>query len=129
MLYMEIVGNGYDDSNRLNIRTLDVNGNEYIAGTLTQASDERLKTECGEVPDVAGIKARRFKWNEKKGRHDDREHIGYFAQDVEAIAPYLVSVDDMGFKSLDYIGFLVAKVASLEARLEKYEKEGSPCTP
>ena len=129
MLYMEIVGNGYDDSNRLNIRTLDVNGNEYIAGTLTQASDERLKTEYGEVPDVAGIKARRFKWNEKKGRHDDREHIGYFAQDVEAVAPYLVSVDDMGFKSLDYIGFLVAKVDSLEARLEKYEKEGLPCTP
>lgn len=129
MLYMEIVGNGYDDSQRLNIRTLDINGNEYIAGTLTQASDERLKTECGEVPDVAGIKARRFKWNEKKSRHDDREHIGYFAQDVEAIAPYLVSVDDMGFKSLDYIGFLVAKVASLEARLEKYEKEGLPCTP
>jgi len=127
-LYVEIVGQG-DSTTRKNIRTLTWAGNEWIAGSLTQASDERLKTECGDVPDVAGIKARRFKWNEKKGRHDDREHIGYFAQDVEAVAPYLVSVDDMGFKSLDYIGFLVAKVASLEARLEKYEREGSPCTP
>lgn len=33
-IYAEIVGNGNDDSHRSNIRTLDWNGNETIAGTL-----------------------------------------------------------------------------------------------
>jgi hypothetical protein len=123
LTYIEIVGNGTENS-RLNIRTLDYNGNEWINGTLTQASDSRLKTEDGEVPDVSGVKARMFRWNGKKLRHDDKVHLGYFAQDVEKVAPYLVSEDDMGYKSLDYIGFLVAKVASLEARVAELEKEG-----
>lgn len=123
LTYIEIVGNGTENS-RLNIRTLDYHGNEWINGTLTQASDNRLKTEDGEVPDVSGVKARMFRWNDKKLRHDDKVHLGYFAQDVEKIAPYLVSEDDMGYKSLDYIGFLVAKVASLEARVAELEKEG-----
>ena len=123
LTYIEIVGNGTENS-RLNIRTLDYNGNEWINGTLTQASDSRLKTEDGEVPDVSGVKARMFRWNDEKLRHDDKVHLGYFAQDVEKVAPYLVSEDDMGYKSLDYIGFLVAKVASLEARVAELEKEG-----
>jgi len=123
--YVEIVGGGNQISaNRVNIRTLSWAGNEWIAGTLTQASDQRLKDECGEVPDVSGIKARMFKWNDRKLRHDDKVHLGYFAQDVEKVAPYLVAEDDMGYKSLDYIGFLVAKVASLEARVAQLEKEG-----
>lgn len=33
--YVEIVGNGADDSNRANARTLDWNGNEGLAGSLT----------------------------------------------------------------------------------------------
>lgn len=123
LTYIEIVGNG-TQSSRLNIRTLDYHGNEWINGTLTQASDSRLKTEDGEVPDVSGVKARMFRWNGKKLRHDDKVHLGYFAQDVEKVAPYLVSEDDMGYKSLDYIGFLVAKMASLEARVAELEKEG-----
>ena len=124
MTYTEIVGYGSSSTSRSNIRTLSWNGNEWIAGTLTQASDQRLKTISGEVPDVSDIKARRFKWNDEKLNHDDKEHIGYFAQDVEKVAPYLVAEDDMGYKSLDYIGFLVAKVASLEARVAELEKEG-----
>jgi hypothetical protein len=37
-----------------------------------------------------------------------------------------VAEDDMGYKSLDYIGFLVAKVDSLEKRVAELEaKEGT----
>ena len=119
--YVEIVGGGFGDTARANIRQLDNNGNEWIAGNLTQASDARLKTETGEVPDVSNIPARCFKWNDLKGRHDDKLHLGYFAQDVEKVAPYLVDEDAMGYKSLDYIGFLVAKIASLEKRVAELE--------
>lgn len=37
--YAEIVGNGESDSNRSNIRTLDWNGNEQLAGKLTLGKD------------------------------------------------------------------------------------------
>ena len=120
--HIEIVGNGSGNS-RLNIRTLDYNGNEWINGTLTQASDQRLKTECDDVPDVSGIKARAFRWNEKKQCHDEKIHLGYFAQDVEKVAPYLVDEDAMGYKSLDYNGILVAKIASLERRVAELEQK------
>ena len=117
---LEIVGNG-SALTPSNARTLSFGGNEWIAGTLTQSSDQRLKTETGEVPDVSDIKARRFKWNDKKLNHDDKEHIGYFAQDIEEVAPYLVDEDAMGYKSLDYNGILVAKIASLERRVAELE--------
>lgn len=120
--YIEIVGNSINSNSRSNARTLDWHGNEWIAGTLTQASDARLKEESGQVPDLSSIRARRFRWNEKKANHDGKDHIGYFAQDVEKIAPYLVDEDASGYKSLDYIALLCAKVELLERRVAELEK-------
>ena len=111
---IEIVGCG-TSSARKNIRTLSEFGNEWIAGTLTQASDARLKDVQGEIPDLSKVRAVRFRW--KNG--DDKEHLGYLAQDVEGIAPYLVGVDSNGYKSLDYIALLTAKVEILEREIEK----------
>lgn len=118
---IEIVGGGTGSapSSQKNIRTLATNGNEWIAGTLTQASDARLKDIQGEVPDVSGIRAVRFKWNDVNGEHDDRDHIGYIAQEVEAVAPYLVGEDSNGYKSLDYIALLCAKVEMLERQVRE----------
>ena len=121
--YREIVGNGTSDNNRANIRTLSATGNEWIAGALSQGSDARQKDECGAIPDVSSIKAHRFKWNDNKINHDDLEHIGYYAQDVEEVAPYLVSEDASGNKSLDYIGFLCAKIETLEKRVKELERK------
>ena len=120
--YIEIVGKGSTDGTRSNARTLDWAGNETIAGTLTQSSDARLKDVSEEeLPDVSDIKAIKFKWKEDAGR-DETEHIGYLAQDVEKVLPYLVKEDAEGNKVLDYIAFLVAKVDSLEKRLAELEK-------
>ena len=123
---VEIVGNGHGVDGttlvRSNARTLDRSGNEWIAGTLTQASDSRLKEESGQVPDLSSIRARRFRWNDKKVNHDNSDHIGYFAQDVEKVAPYLVDEDASGYKSLDYIALLCAKVEMLERRVAELEK-------
>lgn len=117
--YVEIVGNGTDDSNRSNARTLDWQGNEWIAGALTQASDARMKEAVDkDVPDVSSIRARVFRWNKDKPNGDTREHIGYYAQDVEAVEPSLVTEDANGFKALDYIGLLCAKIERLERLVE-----------
>ena len=119
--YIEIVGNG-TSSTPANARTLDWNGNETIAGTLTQSSDARLKeVKSDDIPDVSSIKAVRFNWRKGTGRDFD-EHIGYLAQDVEQVLPFLVKKDAEGNKALDYIAFLVAKVDSLEKRISELEK-------
>ncbi len=120
--YVEIVGNGANDANRSNARTLDWNGNEVLAGTLTQSSDARLKeVNAEDIPDVSDIKAIRFNWKKNIGR-DFSEHIGYLAQDVEQVLPFLVKEDAEGNKTLDYIAFLVAKIDSLEKRISELEK-------
>ena len=92
----------------------------WIAGTLTQGSDARLKDVIGEPPDLSGIHAVRFKWNDKKNQHDNLEHIGYLAQDVENVAPYLVEEnEDDNYKSLNYLEFLCAKIDNLERTVER----------
>lgn len=112
-----VIGNGTSDSARSNAAYITNGGNMTIAGSLTQRSDARLKTISGDVPDVSSVRAVRFKWNDNQFGHDGIEHIGYIAQDVEKVAPYLVQ-EDGGYKTLDYIGLLCAKIETLERTVE-----------
>ena len=119
--YALIVGGGGGTSSRKDAMVIKNNGDTTIAGTLTQNSDQRLKTIVGEVPDLSAIRAVRFQWNDNKYQHDNKEHIGYIAQEVEKVAPYLVEEDSEGYKTLDYIALLCAKVDYLERTVEKLE--------
>lgn len=119
---VEIVGWGTSTTKK-NIRTLDNSGNMTIAGTLTQSSDAQLKTVEGEIPDVSEIHAVRFRWNDVNGQHDDIDHVGYIAQDVEKVAPFMVKNDSNGYKALDYIAFLCAKMELLERRVKELEEK------
>lgn len=114
-----IIGAGSGPRHLNNIMTMDPSGNMTISGTLTQNSDRRLKTVVDGLPDVSGIRAVRFRWNDKKMNGDQLDHLGYIAQDVEAVAPYLVSDDSNGYKALDYIGLMVAKIEQLERKVEE----------
>lgn len=117
-----VIGNG-NSSSKSNAFTVSSGGNAVLAGTLTQNSDRRLKTITGEAPDLSGVHAVRFKWNDKKVNGDKAEHIGYIAQDVEAVAPYLVQDDGAGYKTLDYIAVLCAKVELLEKTVVELKSE------
>lgn len=119
---VEIVGWGTTSATK-NIRTLDQSGNMTISGTLTQSSDAELKTVEGEIPDVSEVHAVRFRWNDVNGQHDDLEHVGYIAQDVEKVAPFMVKEDSNGYKALDYIAFLCAKMELLERRVKELEEK------
>ena len=121
-----IVGGGYTSIisgerviTRKNALVYKTNGSLCIEGQVISSSDARYKTICGVVPDVSNIHAVRYKWNERKLNHDDIDHIGYIAQDVEPVAPYLVQEDDEGYKSLDYTGLLCAKVEMLEQTVSR----------
>lgn len=110
-------------------------GNLVIAGTLTQSSDERLKTITGEVTDVLedmlNVRTVEYYMNQDE---EKQKHIGFIAQEV---LPYWPSnIDDSGdYYAMNYGGMgavafqgvkelyglvkaLQAEVATLKAELE-----------
>ena len=103
---------------------LDVTGNARFTSTVTASnfilsSDERLKENVEKVCDNR-VKAdwKTFELKTEKGQ----KRYGVIAQELEKTNPEFVREDSQGFKSVAYIDLLIAKIAELEARLEKLEK-------
>lgn len=97
------------------------NGNIQANGTVTAASDERLKKDfspiSGALDKILNIKGYFFRWkDEHKGKE---KQIGVKAQDVEKVFPELVLTGADGLKSVAYQN-LVAPI--IEAIRELYDK-------
>jgi hypothetical protein len=56
-----------------------------------------------------------FELNSEKGQN----RYGVIAQELEETHPEFLRTDDEGMKSVAYIDLLIAKIAELEARLNK----------
>lgn len=54
-IYAEIIGNGSSDNNRSNARTLDWNGNEWIAGALSVGDAATTRANLGITPANIGF--------------------------------------------------------------------------
>lgn len=123
--YVEIVGKGLGPGVRSNARTLDWNGNETIAGTLTQSSDKRLKEHI----DYLGDDAVEFVRNLKPAHYtkDEADHVGFYAQDVAEVDKWNCMTGEMnGYMTLGYtelIAPLVAYCQHLEKRIAELEGE------
>ena len=94
--------------------------NLNVAGTATAtnfilSSDERLKEN------IKTLEPRKIdiKWKSFNLKTDDDYRTGVIAQELEKTNPEFVREDSKGFKSVAYIDLLIAKIAELEARLEK----------
>ncbi len=87
------------------------------ATSFFESSDKRLKKEISDNPIISGIEAVKPKLYIKDGK----EELGYYAQDLQEILPSAVIESEDGFLSLSYAQVLVAKVASLEKRIEELE--------
>ena len=132
--------------------TLDVNG--YVRATnVSVSSDLRLKTEIKDLnPNVTSflfsLKAKTYKpllrepsnfytpANSSKSdtlstivRVDDPRNktmIGYLAQDVQKLFPELISEDEGGYLSMDYMGLIPILVEALKEqkiRIDQLEKK------
>lgn len=119
-----MVGNGSGEQYRANAMAVFRNGNTAIAGTLTQASDRRLKEHVRYL----GDDAERFigKLKPVYFRKDGQDHVGFYAQDVEAVDEWHCMTGEMnGFKTLGYmeiIAPLVSYCQSLERRIKDLER-------
>ena len=91
------------------------------AGTITAtnfilSSDERKKTKVKDLSrDSISVNWKSFEMKENEGEY----RAGVIAQELEEKHPEFVRTDDEGMKSVAYIDLLIAKIAELEARLEK----------
>lgn len=104
------------------------NGNATLSGTLTQLSDERLKTNIRPIGSalakLSQLQAYTYNW-----RDIDRgteEQIGLLAQEVEAVYPQLVRTDGRGNKSVAYqnlVPVLLQAIKEQQAQIDALRQQ------
>lgn len=139
--YIEIVGNGAYPSGsstptRSNARTLDWDGNEWIAGTLTQGSSRKIKKNISnldpnEVDKILQLNAVQFDY--KQDESNDAKQRGFIAEDVAEILPCLVTNERVNSDgeivspaSLNYIAiipYLVEICKKQQKEIDKLKEE------
>lgn len=83
-------------------------GTVTIYGTLTTASDERLKKNIkpldAALKHIMSLQGVSYEWKEEfiKGKSIGNKQIGLIAQEVEKVMPELVHTDSNGYKSVAY---------------------------
>ncbi len=89
------------------------------ATNFINSSDERLKENIEEVcNNNIEVSWKTFNFKTEK----EQKRYGVIAQELEKTNPEFVREDSQGFKSVAYIDLLIAKIAELEARIQKLEK-------
>jgi len=112
-------GNGHQTALNLNATGVATFRNTVTATNFILSSDERKKTKIKDLTcDNINVNWKSFELKEDEGEY----RTGVIAQELEEKHPEFVNTDDEGFKSVKYIDLLIAKIAELEARLEKLEK-------
>jgi hypothetical protein len=119
---------GIDYQNNETIRFITRSGTTTVpitiqmrAGTITASnfilsSDERKKTKIENLNGQSiDVNWKSFEMKDNEGEY----RTGVVAQELEKSHPEFVRTDDEGMKSVAYIDLLIAKIAELEARLDK----------
>ena len=108
-----VVGNGTSSGSPSNAFTLLKNGDLTIAGTLTQASDARFKTDIAPLGDVlsrlGGIRGVTYRFTSEHAGPAGRQ-VGLLAQEVQRAFPELVHEDSEGQLSVAYGNFTAVLV-------------------
>lgn len=121
-----VAGNGWGASvGRSDALTLLKNGNLTIAGTLTENSDIRLKTDVEPLEHaldaLLDLRPIRYKFLQGTG-HPTEPQIGLSAQDVERYFPELVSRDAQGTLSVAYGNLTAVLVRALQEQQAQIEE-------
>ncbi|MEA1676249.1 tail fiber domain-containing protein [Nitrospirillum sp. BR 11163] len=100
---------------------LDVAGNINAAGSVTQNSDMRLKTDVAALPDgaldqVLRLRPVTFRWKAPKDAEMEGRQTGLIAQETEAVLPdaVMTAKDKAGTKSIKYNEVMVTMLKALQ---------------
>ncbi|MFQ5571683.1 MAG: tail fiber domain-containing protein [Rhodothermales bacterium] len=123
-----VVGNGRDEHNPSNAFTLLKNGNLTIAGTLTENSDRRLKTDITPLHDAGNALARLqpVRYHFRKGTNrPEGVQIGLIAQEVQEVFPELVIEGADGYLSVSYAKLSAVLVQALNEQQAQLEAKAA----
>lgn len=121
-------------SNFGDVLSLRGDGTAWLAGTLTQNSDARLKRNIEPITNamqqLRQVNGYHYYWHDKQ--RDSNIQTGILAQEIKAVFPELVKADANGTLSVNYSGLIpyvieAAKeqqqqIDDLKARLQKLEE-------
>lgn len=128
------IGNGYYSGggtveNRSNAFSLSRNGNATLAGSLTQNSDRRLKTNISTIPYGLNtiLKLNPVSYNWEKYPDQVEKSLGLIAQEVQPIINEIVSVgiDKEKTLSLSYIELIPILIKAIHDQQDIINKQGS----
>jgi len=124
-----VAGNGPDQDLPHNALVLYKDGNMWISGTLSEASDARLKQEIRPISDVLPllqqIQPVSFEFIPGKGLPGGRQ-VGFLAQEVQSTFPELVKENSNDYLSVDYgrmTVYLLEAVKEQQKTIEQLQKE------
>ncbi|MFQ5606190.1 MAG: tail fiber domain-containing protein, partial [bacterium] len=102
---------------------LDVNGDIGSGGTVYHSSDIRWKKNIQQVTNalskVTNLRGVEFEWRRdefKEKNFTNGRKLGFIAQEVEKIAPEVVSTDNDGYKSVAYANVTALLVEAIKTQ-------------
>uniref|UniRef100_H3GVT0 EGF-like domain-containing protein n=1 Tax=Phytophthora ramorum TaxID=164328 RepID=H3GVT0_PHYRM len=114
--------------------SVTVDGQVMGSGAYVDASDERFKVDVHQISNasevVAQLRGVEYAYNvakfPDKFPHAGRRELGFIAQEVERVAPQVVSTDGDGFKYVAYARLMpVVRADDSEERLQQLEADVS----
>lgn len=114
-----------DNAGALNERFyIQGTGNAWLAGTLTQASDARLKKNIKPLSSIlknlTQLNGYTYNWiNEQK---DNEQQIGLLAQEVQKIYPQLVKENNKGELSVNYTGLVPVLLEGMKEQQKQIDE-------
>ena len=110
------VGSGLTEAFFINNNAAATFSSTVTATNFILSSDKRLKENIKKVDNKhIDVDWKTFEMKSDKGQ----SRYGVIAQELEEVHPEFVRTDEQGMKSVAYIDLLIAKIAELEARLDK----------
>lgn len=113
-----ILGTTTGDASRLAKR--DASSDLY-AHNFILSSDFNLKKNIKPLQNTDWTNEIDFKQFQFKDDPKKKVRFGVIAQDIEKLAPDLVSTDEQGNKAVAYIDLLIAKIAEMDKRIKELE--------
>ncbi len=122
--YAFIIGDGTSDADRSNSFYLLKNGNGWMRGTLTQASDERLKKNIlkidNAIPKLKNLSGYNYHWINDEAL--PQLQAGLIAQEVQKQMPELVSASNAdGELAVNYSGMVPYLLEGIKEQQEEIE--------
>ncbi|MCU0374435.1 MAG: tail fiber domain-containing protein [Chitinophagaceae bacterium] len=107
---------------------INANGNAWLAGGLTQNSDETLKKNIEPIANASHLLQQlhgyRYQWKDENA--DAEKQLGLLAQEVQKVLPELVKEGENGKLGVNYSGLIPVLLEALKEQQQKtigYEKQ------